>query len=65
MISCCPIFFASPSPLSHFFPHTPSSCQVPEFYHDLAENQILDIVRVNVEGTVRMTRAILPFMAKR
>lgn len=39
--------------------------EVPEFFHDLPEAQIQDIVRVNVESTVRMTRTILPFMAKR
>jgi hypothetical protein len=39
--------------------------EVPEFFHDLAEDQIQDIVRVNVESTVRMTRTILPLMAKR
>lgn len=39
--------------------------EVPEFFHDLPEAQIQDIVRVNVESTVRMTRTILPLMAKR
>ncbi len=39
--------------------------EVPEFFQDLAEGQIQDIVRVNVESTVRMTRTILPLMVKR
>lgn len=42
-----------------------TNVEVPEFLHELPENQILDIIRVNVEGTVRMTRTILPFMAKK
>lgn len=42
-----------------------TNVEVPEFLHELPESEILNIVRVNVEGTVRMTRAILPFMAER
>lgn len=42
-----------------------TNVEIPEFLHELPESEILNIVRVNVEGTVRMTRAILPFMAER
>ena len=36
---------------------------MPEYLHKLPEKEILDILHVNVDGTVRMSRAILPFMA--
>ncbi len=42
-----------------------TNVEIPEFLHELPESEILNIVRVNVEGTVRMTRAILPLMAER
>lgn len=42
-----------------------TNVEVPEFFHALPESEVLDIVRVNVEGTVRMTRTVLPFMADR
>jgi 17beta-estradiol 17-dehydrogenase / very-long-chain 3-oxoacyl-CoA reductase len=40
--------------------------QVPEYVYELDEKTTLDILQVNIEGTVCMTRAVVPFLtAKR
>jgi short-subunit dehydrogenase len=39
--------------------------EIPEYFQNISERTLLDMVRTNVDGTVRMTRAILPLMIKR
>jgi short-subunit dehydrogenase len=38
--------------------------QKPEYFHELSDQWTYDIIQVNIKGTIRMTRTIVPFMLK-
>lgn len=40
-------------------------CQLPEYMHELDDQTTYNILHVNVEGTVRMTRTVLPFLTSK
>jgi short-subunit dehydrogenase len=38
---------------------------VPDYVHELDEKETFDIIRVNIDGTIRMSRTVIPSLVRR